>query len=306
MATMTCPQCGHIISADSAFCPDCGFKLGDNMTQSASRLAHNDDAQLRRSKRMTNSWQQRLIPSLSHLKQVGRFTLANGWFILVAYAATLILNEWRWEIFGVFIVIAYCYPLLSGKPSFFNSRQQRVEQPVSQSEPRQAERATSQVQYSDSAKPRRFRFHSNGEFQVGSILIIPSLLGYLITKQMINKRGIDSSQIFNQTGLGFTADAYFICLGVLGIATAMVLGGTVKALTHHAFGGHQLKRWGIVTAVLTILLAITMYQNATTATTIGSLVSSIGAVVMPFLPWLAAICYALGIIQNSLTPQRKL
>ncbi|MFC6254115.1 hypothetical protein ACFP1H_05895 [Secundilactobacillus hailunensis] len=137
-------------------------------------------------------------------------------------------------------------------------------------------------------------------------MIVPSLIAYLVASQVINQRGIQVKQIFNQTNLGTTADVYFIGLGVLGISTAMVIGGLVKSLLHHPYGGQKLKRWGLITAVLTILLAMVMYQNAVVATSAGSIVSSIGNFLLPILPWLAAVCYSLGIITNIITRQRMI
>ncbi|WP_054655021.1 hypothetical protein [Secundilactobacillus silagei] len=120
----------------------------------------------------------------------------------------------------------------------------------------------------------------------------------------MTKRGIQTAQIFNQTNLGITADVYFIGLGVLGIATAMVIGGLMKSVIHHQFGGQRLKRWGIITAIVTMLLALAMYQNGVATTATLSVISTIGAVLLPFLPWLAVIFYGLGIVKNLITPQK--
>ncbi|GAX07742.1 membrane protein [Secundilactobacillus silagincola] len=315
MATMICPSCGHSIPTESTFCPDCGFKLTENETHRSSRLAEEESTQLHRRQRVTNSWQRRLIPNVTNLKRVGRFIVNNGWFLLFIYVISLIFNQWRWGIFALFILSSYLYPLLTGQDSFGRPQRHpsRRDVPADQQfdEPEQVVKNQSkttaqQTQFRKPAKSGRFHFKSNLEFQTGSILIIPSLVCYLVAKQLISKRGIQIDQIFNQTSLGTTADVYFISLGVLGIATAMILGGLVKSMVHHPFGGQKFKRWGVITAVLTILLAVAMYQDTVTATSAGAIVSAVGAFLMPFLPWLAAIFYGLGIVKNLLTPQKMI
>lgn len=314
MATMICPSCGHTIPTESTFCPDCGFRLTENEIHGSSRLAQDEGTQLHRRQRAIDSWQRRLIPNVPNLKRVGQFIVNSGWFLLFVYVVSLLFNEWRWEIFGLFILTSYLYPLLTGKASFWRSEshsaQQKMPDAQQFSEPEatksQPKQTTQQDQFRKSAKPRRLHFKSNFEFQTGSILIIPSLIVYLVSRQIISKRGIQIDQLFNQTSLGTTADFCFISLGVLGIATAMILGGLVKSIIRHPFGGQKFKRWGIGTAILTILLAVVMYQDAVTATSAGAIVSAVGAFLMPLLPWLAVIFYSLGIVKNLLTPQRMI
>ena len=311
MTMMHCPNCGHSIPAGSIFCPDCGAHLTEeNDSPTSSRLTQTDQAdgaQLRRSRRPADTWQRRLIPNVAHLKRVGYFMVNNGWFLLVVYVASLVLNHWRWEIFGLFILINYLFPLLTGKTAFLSPKNQPEsndkpnDQPVSEPEPAarvQSKPRIEPTQNQKVSKRGRFHFASNLEFKTGSILIIPSLIGYLIARQVMTKRGIQTAQIFNQTNLGITADVYFIGLGVLGIATAMVIGGLMKSVIHHQFGGQRLKRWGIITAIVTMLLALAMYQNGVATTATLSVISTIGAVLLPFLPWLAVIFYGLGIVKN--------
>lgn len=312
MATMNCPNCGRSIPADATFCPDCGYQLNETQSAAPSRLAKDDEQRLRRSRPSGNDWQQRLIPNLAHLKQVGRFMVNNGWFLLTVYVVSLILDQYRWEIFGLFILTSYLFPLLTGKETFRSaqspsahrkapSNRQSVEpEPTVQ----QAEPRVQPTQYRQPSKRGRWHFTSNSEFKLGSIMIVPSFICYIVARQVITRRGIQLDQIFNQVSLGTTAYVYFISLGVLGISTAMVLGGLVKSVTHHPVGGQRFKRWGIVTAVVTILIAIAMYQDAVATTPAGSVVSAVGAFLMPFLPWIAVICYGLGIIKNVITPQK--
>ncbi|MFC6254114.1 zinc-ribbon domain-containing protein [Secundilactobacillus hailunensis] len=122
MAMTQCPKCGHSIPADSTFCPDCGFNLIENEPPRASRLVKDEGVRLRRAKQPTDSWQRRLIPNLTHLKQVGQFVVNNGWFLLAIYVISLVFNEWRWEIFGLFILTSYLFSLLTGKESFWQSK----------------------------------------------------------------------------------------------------------------------------------------------------------------------------------------
>ncbi|WP_203648678.1 zinc ribbon domain-containing protein [Secundilactobacillus yichangensis] len=313
MTTINCPNCGRSIPAGSAFCPDCGFKLNES-DPVASRLVNENETQLRRQRRTAYNWQQRLIPNLIHLKQVGRFMVNNGGFLLITYAATLILNQWRWEILGLFLLTSYLFPLLTGQETFRRTQRHLVNheapghQQSSEPDPLTRIQPEPRVQKTTYQQPpvkqRRRHFTSNSEFRTGSIMIIPSFVCYLIARQVITRRGIQVDQIFNQISLGPTAYIYFISLGLLGISTAMVLGGLVKSITHHQTGGQRSKRWGIVIAAITILLAIAMYQNAVTATSAGAIASAVGAFLMPFLPWIAAICYGIGIIKNIITPQR--
>ncbi|WP_054655019.1 hypothetical protein [Secundilactobacillus silagei] len=78
---------------------------------------------------------------MAHLKRVGYFMVNNGWFLLVVYVASLVLNHWRWEIFGLFILINYLFPLLTGKTAFLSPKNQPEsndkpnDQPVSEPEP---------------------------------------------------------------------------------------------------------------------------------------------------------------------------
>lgn len=257
MATIICPNCGRPISSGTTFCPDCGFKLTDNQTVKPSRLKKDDSpSSLRRQKRPSDDWRHRLIPNLPHLKQVGRFVQNNGWFVLLAYALSLLFNEWRWWLFSLFVLTSYLYPLLTGRNKFLEQKPTRVkeirgDQPTSEVDPGAAEEAernqtTSQPQLRKPAKKASHHLVSNREFQAGSIMIIPSLICYLVTRRIISGRGIQLDQIFNQLQLGTTADVYFISLGMLGISTAMVIGGLVKTVTHHTIGGQKFKRWGIV------------------------------------------------------------
>ncbi|GAX02682.1 hypothetical protein IWT140_00279 [Secundilactobacillus pentosiphilus] len=315
MAAIICPNCGRSIPSGSPFCPECGFKLTDNSTAIPSRRTRDHTSLPRRKGRSSNHWQYRLIPNLTHLRQVGQFVLNNGWFILLFYVISLLFNAWRWWFFGLFILTTYLYPLLTGRNTFLERKptepkngrddQQFSEVTPSAAKETEADQEAPQPQFRKPAKKGSHHLVSNREFQTGSILIIPSLICYLVTRRIIRGQGIQLDQIFNQTHLGRTVDVYFIALGVLGIATAMVIGGLIKAVTHHAFGGQKIKRWGIITAVLTVLLAVVMYQDAVTATSAGAVVSAIGAFLMPFLPWLAAIFYGMGIIKNILTPQRR-
>lgn len=315
MATIICPNCGRSIPSESTFCPDCGFELTDHQTGTVSRLAKEANSPLRRQRRSFDDWQHRLVPNLTHLKRVGQFVLNNGWFVLLIYVISLLFNEWRWWLFGLFVLASYLYPLLTGRNTFLvrqptepnsdRGDRQFSDVTTSATNPVERNQDVSQPRFRQPVKKGFHRLAANHEFQTGTIMIIPSFVCYEVARQVIVRQGIQLDQIFNQTHLGSTAYVYFIGLGVLGISTAMVIGGLVKAVTHHTFGGQKFKRWGIITAVLTMLLAVVMYQDAVTATSVGAVVSAIGAFLMPFLPWLAVIFYGMGIVKNILTPQRR-
>ncbi|MCH5462734.1 hypothetical protein L3V66_08100 [Secundilactobacillus sp. HBUAS58055] len=253
------------------------------------------------------------MPNIAHLKLVGRFMLTNSWFLLVVYLVSLLLNDWRWEIFTLFILVSYLYPLLTGKDSFLQKVQaprsfEQSESQVRQSEPMsQPENngRTQQSQLRRSGKNSRLHLMNNPELRIGTWMLLPSLICYIVARQVIKAHDVQINQILNQTGLGVTVYVYCIGLGILGIAAAMIVGGLVKSVTHHWVGGQRFKRWGIVTAGFTILLAVVMYQNAAVMTSAGQIVSTIGAFIMPFLPWLAVILYGLGIVKNVLTPQNN-
>lgn len=336
MSTIICPSCGHSIPATSTFCPDCGFNLINLSSQQSESRSNLGSRQQRRS---TDSWARKLIPNLLHLKQVGRFIIDNAWFLLVVYAATLVFNDWRWEIFVLYLLTNYLFPLLSGRAAFFgtgpltnvpvhllagpreteqqsdtqpfaNQQQPFSQQPIDsngwQSDAND-EPSVEQVQPRPEAKQKTHRFHlmSNLEFRLGTILIIPSLFCYLVAKQVLNSHGIQATQLMTRGGMGSTADVYLIGLGLLGISVAMVLGGGVKGLTHHRLGGQRFKRWGMTLAVITIAIAVFMYQSLT-GTTTESLNSfhTIGNYLIHFLPWAAVILYGVGIVKNLITPQR--
>ncbi|MTV82649.1 zinc ribbon domain-containing protein [Secundilactobacillus folii] len=319
MATIICPSCGHAIPANSTFCPDCGFAL-------TAVNAKNQDQALRESslsrkrRRSADSWQRRLIPNWQHLRQVGQFMLTNSWFLLVVYVVTLVLNDWRWEILGLFLLTCYLFPLLSGRTVFFGTGplERKNEtlpggpktgaQPVDtqfEREKQSVSRAAESVKVGRPTNKLRFHLMPNLEFRLGTILIIPSLIVYLVARQVITRNGGQTNQLFNRPGLGVTADVYVISLGLLGIAAALVLGGCVKGITHHHIGGQRFKRWALTAAILAILLAIGLYQNAgVAATSSSSVLTAIGNYLITFLPWAAVILYGVGIIKNLITPQR--
>lgn len=309
MATIICPNCGHTIPAGSAFCPDCGFQVTvRNSMDQDSTSSSTDSAPLSRSRqqrRQVGSWQQRLIPNWQHLQQVGRFILANNWFLIVIYVATLVFNTWRWEILVIFLFTSYLFPLLSGRPTFF------VKGPLAQvtvkslGGPQPAEQVTETSRPDRPQlknRPHRLQFMSNLEARVGTILMIPSLIVYLVARQIVTKTGGQTSQLFNRPSLGSTADIYLISLGVLGVGAAMVIGGFVKALTHHQLGGQRFKRWGVTAAILAVVSALGLYQNA--GVTTSGAVSTIANFLLNYLPWAAVILYGIGIVKNIITPQR--
>lgn len=310
VTTMICPNCARRIPSGSTYCPECGF----NLSRTQESVSGEPSEPMSRRRSATTTWSKRLMPNAAHLKRVGQFIMRNSWFLLVVYFLTLVLNDWRWEIFGLFILTSYLYPLLTGRESFIQKDQQshNFEQPEltgRRPEPTSRKETSEPIQQPQFHQPQpsiRRRLSGNLELRTGAVMLLPSLIAYLVAKQVISKRGVQTNQILSQTGLGMTGYVYCIGLGILAIAVARIVGGLVKSVTGHLFGGQRFKRWGIMIAVFTMLLAVVMYQNATVMTSAGQIASTIGAFLMPFLPWLAVILYGLGIIKNMLTPQRKL
>ncbi|WP_082603155.1 zinc ribbon domain-containing protein [Secundilactobacillus odoratitofui] len=320
MDSMICPNCGHTIPNNVTFCPDCGVDLTQSMTDtlgdftSRDQQRENQDSQpgrtQSRQQRLSDSWQHRLIPNLAHLKQVWQFILNNTIVLLAVYLVSLIFSNWRWAILVLFLITSYLFPLLTGRTAFFGHGP--IAQPsrtplVGPQEERQPANFQSEAHPAGQPIPtpkqhRSRRIFSNSEFKIGSVILIPSLIGYLVAKQVI---GTTTQSIFNRSGLGMTANVYIICLGGLGIAVAMVLGGFLKGLIGHPRGGQRFKRWGLGVAILTILLGLALYQNANTGnlSTSASLVDTIGKPLVTWLPWGAGIAYVVGIFKNLITPQ---
>lgn len=324
MTREICPNCGYELKEVLPYCPQCGELLEAGATQSrqtrsqAQSISSGTTSRTRRQRSVVTDWRRDLVPNREHLQQVREFFEQNIWGLLVAYGLSLIFNGLRWWLFAGYLILCYGFPLLTGRTKWWGKQgvqRYRPQEPVRDrfTENPEADVAPEQPHYTDrEPQPQptvkqghrpKLNLMPNGEFRVGSILVIPSLIIYLIGRHGF----VTSSQvssIFETTNMGANGYFYVLGLGTLGIGVACVLGGLVKGLIHHRRGGQRLKRWAILVALFTMLMSIAMLQTAsTTVTSVTSIVTTIGTFLIQWLPWGAMGLYVIGIGQNLITRQ---
>ncbi|WP_461243290.1 hypothetical protein [Secundilactobacillus muriivasis] len=329
MTREICPNCGYELKEALPYCPQCGEPLETETTQSrqtrsqAQATSSETTSRTQRQRSVGADWRRGLVPSREHLQQVREFFEQNVWGLLVAYGLSLVFNGLRWWIFAIYLILCYGFPLLTGRTKWWGKqttqqdrphtweaesiRSQFTERPEADVELEQPHFTDHEEQPQATTKQAhrpKLNLMSNGEFRIGSILVIPSLIIYLIGRHGFVTSS-QASSIFETTNLGLNGYFYVLGLGALGIGVACVLGGLVKGLTHHRRGGQKLKRWAVLVALFTMLMSVAMLQNASaTVTSVTSIVTTIGTFLIQWLPWGAMILYALGIGQNLITRQQ--
>lgn len=300
MTSFHCPNCGQLISEEVAQCPNCGFVLARATDEDVPTTGS------RQQKRLNESWQHKLIPTWDHLKTVWQFIQTNAFAIMIAYLLTLIFVPWRWLILVIYLLSVYLFPLLTGKSAFFGEGPLKVKTSQPSVGPVEDEPYDNQPQTVIPKAGKKSLIMPNNEFKFGSFLIIPSLIVFLVGRHALTRYGT-ATALFDHPSLGSMAYFYIIGFGLLGISVALVIGGFVKGLVHHYRGGARFKRWALMIAVLTMILAVGVYQIIA-----GNNASDLPTVLMTFcenlthwLPWVAIILYGVGIVINMITPRRN-